>query len=53
MIGLFLGGTDFPSLILKNIKKYNKNILLSINKKINLKKIKIVILLVLENLVKF
>ena len=39
MIGLFLGGTDFPSLILKNIKKYNKKyFIIDLTKKNNFKK---------------
>ena len=53
MIGLFLGGTDFPSLILKKIKKYNiKYFIIDLTGRNNFKKIKIVILQVLENLVK-
>ena len=53
MIGLFLGDTDFSEIVLKKIKKLKKNILLLIFQKIiNLKKIKILIELVLESLVK-
>ena len=38
MIGLFLGGTDFPLLILKNIKKYNKKyFIIDLTKKNNFK----------------
>ena len=39
MIGLFLGGTDFPSIILKKIKKYNKKyFIIDLTKKNNFKK---------------
>jgi len=54
MIGLFLGEKKLPIEILIKLKKKKLNILLLIYQKIiNLKKIKIVILLVLENLVEF
>ena len=54
MIGLFLGKKELPIEILKKIKKkiklFYSKILLKNNK---FKKIKIVFLLILENLVKF
>ena len=54
MIGLFLGEKKLPLEILKSLKKRKiKYFIIDLSKKINLKKIKIVTLLILENLVKF
>ena len=53
MIGLFLGDTDFSEIVLNKVKKLKKNILFLIFQGIiNLRKKKILIELVLENLVK-
>ena len=53
MIGLFLGDTDFPEIVLKKIKKLKKEyFIIDFSKIINLKKIKILSGLVLENLEK-
>ena len=51
MIGLFLGDTDFSEIVLNKIKKLNKKyFIIDLSKKINFKKIKILLELVLENL---
>ena len=55
MIGLFLGDTDFSEVVLEKVKnlKIKYFIIDFFKKKINLKKIKILIELVLESLVPY
>ena len=53
MIGLFLGDTDFPEIVLKKIKKLKKKyFIIDFSKNNKFKKIKILTELVLENLEK-
>ena len=49
MIGLIFGETDFPKYILKKIKKKQNYIIIDLTKKNFLKKIKILILFLLES----
>ena len=54
MIGLFLGETDFPKLIIKKLKKKKiKYLILDLTKKKYLKMILILIIFLSVNLAKF
>ena len=53
MIGLIFGETEFPKYILKKIKKKYKYIIIDLTKKKYLRKIKILIPYLLDNLERF